>query len=180
MYLMSLWFCCVTVVSTWSLACRSFLGFLFKYGVWLLWTFFFFKQRTAYEVRIRDWSSDVCSSDLPAATGWSVPLRPAAAGQPVRPAATGRSVPLRPAAAGQPLWPAPAGPGPLRSGGLSAGGPAVWRRPVLPLAVRPAGRPARLWPAGPRGLWPARQRAEERSVGKERGCTCRIRGVACQ
>src|SRR3546814_20477597 len=75
---------------------------------------------------------------LPAATGWSVPLRPAAAGQPVRPAATGRSVPLRPAAAGQPLWPAPAGPGPLRSGGLSAGGPAVWRRPVLPLAVRPA------------------------------------------
>src|SRR3546814_1466001 len=27
--------------------------------------FFFFKQKTAYEVRIRDWSSDVCSSDLP-------------------------------------------------------------------------------------------------------------------
>src|SRR3546814_5572978 len=26
--------------------------------------FFFFKQKTAYEVRIRDWSSDVCSSDL--------------------------------------------------------------------------------------------------------------------
>src|SRR3546814_4136860 len=26
--------------------------------------FFFFKQRTAYEVRISDWSSDVCSSDL--------------------------------------------------------------------------------------------------------------------
>src|SRR3546814_5369182 len=25
---------------------------------------FFFKQRTAYEVRISDWSSDVCSSDL--------------------------------------------------------------------------------------------------------------------
>src|SRR3546814_4379877 len=25
---------------------------------------FFFKQKTAYEVRIRDWSSDVCSSDL--------------------------------------------------------------------------------------------------------------------
>src|SRR3546814_4995535 len=26
---------------------------------------FFFKQKTAYEVRISDWSSDVCSSDLP-------------------------------------------------------------------------------------------------------------------
>src|SRR3546814_6173861 len=32
--------------------------------------FFFFKQKTAYEMRISDWSSDVCSSDLeqPAAT----------------------------------------------------------------------------------------------------------------
>src|SRR3546814_10267118 len=29
----------------------------------------FFKQKTAYEVRISDWSSDVCSSDL-----WSYPL----------------------------------------------------------------------------------------------------------
>src|SRR3546814_9788115 len=30
-------------------------------------TFFFVKQKTAYEVRISDWSSDVCSSDL---AGW--------------------------------------------------------------------------------------------------------------
>src|SRR3546814_12509373 len=30
--------------------------------------FFFFKQKTAYEMRISDWSSDVCSSDLWA--GW--------------------------------------------------------------------------------------------------------------
>src|SRR3546814_3772024 len=28
--------------------------------------FFFFKQKTAYEMRISDWSSDVCSSDLEA------------------------------------------------------------------------------------------------------------------
>src|SRR3546814_2630240 len=28
--------------------------------------FFFFKQKTAYEMRISDWSSDVCSSDLQA------------------------------------------------------------------------------------------------------------------
>src|SRR3546814_10690130 len=27
-------------------------------------TFFFFKQKTAYDMRISDWSSDVCSSDL--------------------------------------------------------------------------------------------------------------------
>src|SRR3546814_9394128 len=31
--------------------------------------FFFFKQKTAYEMRISDWSSDVCSSDL------TVPIR---------------------------------------------------------------------------------------------------------
>src|SRR3546814_633661 len=30
--------------------------------VWSI--FFFFKQKTAYEMRISDWSSDVCSSDL--------------------------------------------------------------------------------------------------------------------
>src|SRR3546814_2563751 len=29
-----------------------------------LFEFFFFKQKTAYEMRISDWSSDVCSSDL--------------------------------------------------------------------------------------------------------------------
>src|SRR3546814_5996851 len=34
--------------------------------IWLLLSlvFFFFKQKTAYEMRISDWSSDVCSSDL--------------------------------------------------------------------------------------------------------------------
>src|SRR3546814_2710372 len=33
---------------------------------WVLYAFifFFFKQKTAYERRISDWSSDVCSSDL--------------------------------------------------------------------------------------------------------------------
>src|SRR3546814_10400785 len=33
---------------------------------------FFFKQKTAYEMRISDWSSDVCSSDLaaPATPAW--------------------------------------------------------------------------------------------------------------
>src|SRR3546814_7272595 len=34
--------------------------------MWYLYIvyFFFFKQKTAYEMRISDWSSDVCSSDL--------------------------------------------------------------------------------------------------------------------
>src|SRR3546814_12870771 len=31
--------------------------------------FFFFKQKTAYEMRISDWSSDVCSSDLREGSG---------------------------------------------------------------------------------------------------------------
>src|SRR3546814_7623412 len=34
--------------------------YMFVYGC----CFFFFKQKTAYELRISDWSSDVCSSDL--------------------------------------------------------------------------------------------------------------------
>src|SRR3546814_10453352 len=38
--------------------------------------FFFFKQKTAYEMRISDWSSDVCSSDLGKVQGhrkWRIP-----------------------------------------------------------------------------------------------------------
>src|SRR3546814_7323735 len=38
--------------------------------------FFFFKQKTAYEMRISDWSSDVCSSDLAHRT-YPVPGGPA-------------------------------------------------------------------------------------------------------
>src|SRR3546814_5721993 len=34
-------------------------------GCDVMFLFFFFKQKTAYEMRISDWSSDVCSSDLP-------------------------------------------------------------------------------------------------------------------
>src|SRR3546814_7708786 len=34
------------------------------HGVCIVVCFFFFKQKTAYEMRISDWSSDVCSSDL--------------------------------------------------------------------------------------------------------------------
>src|SRR3546814_3028399 len=37
--------------------------------------FFFFKQKTAYEMRISDWSSDVCSSDLQSRSGFDPRLR---------------------------------------------------------------------------------------------------------
>src|SRR3546814_4205287 len=41
--------------------------------------FIFFKQKTAYEMRISDWSSDVCSSDLtPSATASGLGRAPAA------------------------------------------------------------------------------------------------------
>src|SRR3546814_10886756 len=35
-------------------------------------SFFFFKQKTAYEMRISDWSSDVCSSDLSRASAEAI------------------------------------------------------------------------------------------------------------
>src|SRR3546814_16937400 len=40
-----------------SVSCSSF-------AISCVFLFFFFKQKTAYEMRISDWSSDVCSSDL--------------------------------------------------------------------------------------------------------------------
>src|SRR3546814_1024747 len=42
----------------------------------MCYLFFFFKQKTAYDMRISDWSSDVCSSDLrPSPCGWSASVR---------------------------------------------------------------------------------------------------------
>src|SRR3546814_1138709 len=45
--------------------------------------FFFFKQKTAYEMRISDWSSDVCSSDLFTCTALAVVIAPDRLGTPV-------------------------------------------------------------------------------------------------
>src|SRR3546814_9668648 len=42
--------------------CVVFVTLIFGYVVFFV--FFFFKQKTAYDMRISDWSSDVCSSDL--------------------------------------------------------------------------------------------------------------------
>src|SRR3546814_1580508 len=56
--------------TTYSLVLRLYMYLYFKYYLCacfasLLCFFFFFKQKTAYELRISDGSSDVCSSDLP-------------------------------------------------------------------------------------------------------------------
>src|SRR3546814_18313310 len=74
------------------------MSFSLGYTLYTLYMFFFFKQKTAYEMRISDWSSDVCSSDLSVHTALScvapmllvyVPLRrltvlPTAGALPVR------------------------------------------------------------------------------------------------
>src|SRR3546814_13312854 len=51
----------------------------FFFGSSVVFFIFFFKQKTAYEMRISDWSSDVCSSDLPRRTRslWRRPDRQA-------------------------------------------------------------------------------------------------------
>src|SRR6059058_4679215 len=53
--------------------------------------FFFFKQRTAYDMSLRDWSSDVCSSDLPSRRGPRHPPRRAGAPAPPARAQIGRA-----------------------------------------------------------------------------------------
>src|SRR3546814_5526527 len=44
-----------------------------------LFVVFFFKQKTAYEMRISDWSSDVCSSDLMTDPNWEPVMKLASA-----------------------------------------------------------------------------------------------------
>src|SRR3546814_939346 len=56
--------------------------------------FFFFKQKTAYEMRISDWSSDVCSSDLlaPTVENQSDRIRKPALGRPCGDAGAGTAI----------------------------------------------------------------------------------------
>src|SRR3546814_5416219 len=58
--------------------------------------FFFFKQKTAYEMRISDWSSDVCSSDLPRRAGLGSAPCPDAAAEPETGRLYQRRLQLRP------------------------------------------------------------------------------------
>src|SRR3546814_8413798 len=56
--------------------------------------FFSFKQKTAYEMRISDWSSDVCSSDLPLCQRPSPPLMASSNLGPAAPSQKLRNSPL--------------------------------------------------------------------------------------
>src|SRR3546814_10445185 len=108
--------------------------------------FFFFKQKTAYEMRISDWSSDVCSSDLLAA----------ARGPQAR-----RRVRAHGIAGGE-----DAGMRILEWACLDAQArAAVLQRPSFATAGRRARGLSRSLP----------RRSEERRVGKERVSTCRAR-----
>src|SRR3546814_20853917 len=87
-----------------------------------VYLFFFFKQKTAYEMRISDWSSDVCSSDLAEhASGDLAEHRGAAERGPDQPRPVAQQTP--PQAQGEQRIPAPVGPQDLLLyvGGAQAG-----------------------------------------------------------
>src|SRR3546814_5337953 len=107
--------------------------------------FFFFKQKTAYELRISDWSSDVCSSDL---SGEHV-------AQPLDQLEQ-RRIDIGPAVVDHPR--AVIGPG----HGLEM--PEEFGHPLFAELFR-----------RPRGLVFLLMRSEERRVGKECVSTCRSR-----
>src|SRR3546814_16669096 len=122
---------------------------------------FFFKQKTAYEMRISDWSSDVCSSDLqsPLSGRW-----------------LGLHLPrLSP--------PAPAQQHPWRAGrrGLRLHHDAVeaGRRTTQGRRPHPhGGDPRQVEPKLPQREGRSGEgRSEERRDGKEWGRTCRARGA---
>src|SRR3546814_10730993 len=61
-------------VGVWrSVGAESWLTGWSRRGCSVICVFFFFKQKTAYEMRSSDWSSDVCSSDLLPGGGHSGP-----------------------------------------------------------------------------------------------------------
>src|SRR3546814_3043280 len=109
--------------------------------------FFFFKQKTAYEMRISDGSSDVCSSDL-GRCAWAC-VRDAGGGDGFR-------------------WSAGAG-----LAGVGGADRVRWQE--LAASAAPAGIARRHPYARPQALAGA-ARSEERRVGKECVSTCRSRG----
>src|SRR3546814_7147346 len=58
----------------------------------LLSMFFFFKQKTAYEMRISDWSSDVCSSDLPRSDAVGAGFSPGCSQRPIASRTVGQNI----------------------------------------------------------------------------------------
>src|SRR3546814_1543677 len=110
--------------------------------------FFFFKQKTAYEMRISDWSSDVCSSDLLRGGHGLRPARCRRVHQAERPAPA-------PAEPPEALTPHPFPTRSLRAGRSRRGSPRPPRRPAAGAA--PAGPSGRRRPFPP-VRWP---RSEE-------------------
>src|SRR3546814_2445500 len=112
--------------------------------------FFFFKQKTAYEMRICDWSSDVCSSDLG---------RDSSAGLP-------EGLPHRKGALHGKGMPNPAPPSQACCSITFCSGRQTKGQACPPLSLYPAiSSPA------------ISSRSEARSVGKECVSTCRTRGL---
>src|SRR3546814_15742709 len=125
--------------------------------------FFFFKQKTAYEMRISDWSSDVCSSDLS-----PLAARIAEAKGIDLEGITGTGPNGRIVRADLGLPPVVA-PAPAQTAGTGSAAPIVHDIPDVPHALeklsnmrRPIARPLT-------------QRSEERRVGKACVSTCRSR-----
>src|SRR3546814_10474959 len=108
--------------------------------------FFFFKQKTAYEMRISDWSSDVCSSDL---------------GRGLGEGEAARFLPLSTSASEQARKPAY----------LSLEGERAWA-PAKPLSYL---RRHALCLRRRNSVTGLKARSEERRVGKECVSTCRSR-----
>src|SRR3546814_7274130 len=62
-------------VCQWLATCESLVVIISRYRYCFYYSVLvFFKQKTAYDMRISDWSSDVCSSDLPLGRRGDVPL----------------------------------------------------------------------------------------------------------
>src|ERR1043165_10162608 len=76
------------------------------HGVGSMCVFFFFKQKTAYEIRPRDWSSDVCSSDLAASPkNVETPISPPVVAAPKRELPAKHVLPANPSPAVPPAEP---------------------------------------------------------------------------
>ena len=125
---------------------------------------FFFKQKTAYEIRLCDWSSDVCSSDLFAgAAGGFAPLVDRASSR--RWMAAWSALALG-------LWITAAAAGPFVAPAWRAWSASRAFRPALDAVDRGAWDEADRLAGAAAGLDP---RSEERRVGKECRALCRYR-----
>src|SRR3546814_1585052 len=119
--------------------------------------FFFFKQKTAYEMRISDWSSDVCSSDLAARAGRSTPAACTSCRSTHR-------APMRTESAGRlhPTCPRTSTSAATRRAAMSCGRwRATWirRNRDLPRNAEPWPVGARAWPGKAAPAHPARHSA---------------------